>query len=91
MVVAHSLKIDMLHGIFWSHSLSMVISKHLAQQVEGLVTDELVVLGINKLGPGFARDRLLGKKVLIMRIQSQSVLVHICVKFLSTKHLRNFN
>ena len=91
MVVAHSLKVDMLHGIFWGHSLSMVISEHLAQQVEGFVTDELVVLGINKLGPGFAGDRLLGEKVLIMRIQGQSVLVQISIKFLSTQDLSDFH
>ncbi len=91
MVVAHSLKVNMSHRIFWSDSLSMIITQHLAQQVESFVTDELVVLGIDKFGPGFARDRLLGEKVLIVRIQSQSVLVQICIKFLGTQDLGDFH
>ena len=58
MVVTYCLKVAVLHGIFWCDSLSMVISQHLAQQVKGLVRDELVILIVNKFGPGLAGNGL---------------------------------
>ena len=58
MVVTNCLKVAVLHGIFWCHSLSMIIPQHLAQQVEGLVGDKLVILLVNELGPRFAGNGL---------------------------------
>ena len=91
MVVAYCLKVAVLHGIFRCDPLSMVIPQHLAQQVKGLVRDELVILIVNKLGPGLARDGLRGKDVLVVVVEGEAVLVKIGVELFSAKYLGNLD
>ena len=91
MVVAHCLKVAVLHGIFRCHSLSMVIPQHLAQQVEGLVRDELVILRVNELGPRLAGDGLRGEDVLVVGVKGEAVLVKIGVELLSAEYLGNLH
>ena len=60
MVVAHGLKVSVVHGILGRHSLLVVVPEHLAQKVQGLVGHKLVVLRVNEFGPGFAGDSVAG-------------------------------
>ena len=68
MVVANSLKVGVIHGVFGCDSFGMVVSQHLTQQVQGFVRNKLVVLRINEFSPGLARDWRAGQEVLIMRV-----------------------
>ena len=40
MEVSDHLEVWVLHGVFGTNSLSMVISEHLREQVKSLITDE---------------------------------------------------
>ena len=91
MVVSHSLKVNVVHGILGGHTLSVVVSQHLAQKVKSLVTHQLVVLRVNELGPGLARDRLLRQNVFVVGIERQSVLIEVGIELLSSKNLGNLH
>ena len=91
MIVAYCLKVAVLHGIFWCDSLSMIIPQHLAQQVEGLVRDKLVILLVNELGPRFAGNGLRGKDVFVVVVEREAVLVKISVKLFSAEYLCNLD
>lgn len=66
VVVFHWFEIRVIHCISWRDSLSMVISKHFAQKVEGFFSNKLVVLRVNEFLPWFAR--LLSNNVIIMTV-----------------------
>ena len=91
MVVTNCLKVAVLHGIFWCDSLSMVIPQHLAQQVEGLVRDKLVILLVNELGPRFAGNGLRWKDVFVVVVEREAVLVKISVKLFGAEYLCNLD
>lgn len=75
--VTNRLEVDVEHCVLGSDSLSVVVPKHLAKEIEGLIRDELVVLRVHELAPGLARDCMAWQQVLIVRVQSQSVLVQV--------------
>ena len=83
MVVTNCLKVAVLHGILWCHSLSMIISQHLAQQIKGLVRDKLVILLVNELRPRLAGDGLRGKDVFVVVVEGEAVLVKIGIELFS--------
>ena len=91
MVVAHGLKVDVIHGVLGRHSLGVVVPEHLAEQVQSLVTHQLVVLRVDELGPRLARDRVLGQNVLVVGVQCEAILVKVSVEFLSAEHLGNLD
>lgn len=91
MVVAHGLEKDMRHGILGCDSLSVVVSQHLAQQVESLVRHQMIVLRIDKFAPRLTWDRIGRQQVFVVRVQRQSILVQVRVKFLRAEHLRNLH
>ena len=91
MVVAYCLKVAVLHRIFWCHSLSMIISQHLAQQVKSLVRDKLVILLVNELRPRLAGNRLRGKNVFVVVVEGEAVLVKIGVELFSAEYFGNLD
>ena len=91
MVVAYCLKVAVLHSIFWCHSLSMIISQHLAQQVKSLVRDKLVILLVNELRPRLAGNGLRGKNVFVVVVEGEAVLVKIGVELFSAEYLGNLD
>ena len=91
MIVAYCLKVAVLHSIFWCHSLSMIISQHLAQQVKSLVRDKLVILLVNELRPRLAGNGLRGKNVFVVVVEREAVLVKIGVELFSAQYLRNLD
>ena len=91
VIVTNWLEIGVLHGVFGSDSFGVVIPEHLAEQVECFITDELIVGLVDELGPGFARNALLGQQILIMRVKGQTVLVQVGVELLSSENFRDFD
>lgn len=81
----------MRHGILGRDSLSVVVSQHLAQQVKRLVRHQMIVLRIDKFAPRLSWDRIGWQQVFVVRIQRQSILVQVRVKFLRAQNLRNLN
>lgn len=81
----------MTHGVFGRDALRVVVPEHLTEQVEGLVAHQMSVLLIDKLGPGLARDGVLGQQVLVVRVERQAVLVKVSVKFFSAEHFGNLD
>ena len=91
VVVTNCLKVAVLHGILWCHSLSMIISQHLAQQIKGLVRDKLVILLVNELRPRLAGDGLRGKDVFVVVVEGEAVLIKIGVELLSAEYFGNLD
>ena len=81
----------MVHGVLGRDALGMIVTEHLAQEVESLVGNQLVVLRVDEFGPGFARDGVLGQEIFIMRVKGKSVLVEVGVEFLCAEDLRNLD
>ena len=91
MVVTNSLKVAVLHSIFWCDSFSMIIPQHLAQQVKSLIRYELIILLVNELGPGLAGDGLRREDVFVVVVEGEAVLVKIGVELFSAQYLRNLD
>ena len=75
MVVAHNFEVWVLHGILWADTLSMVVFKHLSQQVQCFVTYKAMVLWSDKLLPSLTG--MLSKNIIVVLVQSQIVLLEI--------------
>ena len=91
MVVTHRLEVGMQHGVLWRDSLSVVIPQHLAEQVESLIRHQLVVLRIDEFGPWLALDGVVRQQVLVVRVQTQAVLVQVGVQLLRSQHFCDFD
>lgn len=91
MVVSNWLEVGVEHGILGSNSLSMVVPEHLAEEVECLVRHQLVVLGVDKFGPGLTGDRVTWQQFFVVRVQSQSVLVQVGEELLSAENFRDLD
>ena len=91
MIIAHRLKVTVQHSVLRCDSLGMVVPQHLAQQIEGLVRDKLVILRVNELGPGLAGDGLRGEDVFVVGVKGEAVLVEIGVELLSAEYLGNLH
>lgn len=85
VVVLHWSEIWVVHCITGSHSLSMVISEHLTQQVKGFFRNELIVLGVNELLPCFAW--LLPDDVVVVAVKGHVVLLYVREEFVCAQNL----
>ena len=56
MVVSDWLEVSVQHCVLGHDSLRVIVPEHLAEQVESLVGHQLVVLGVDKFGPGLTGD-----------------------------------
>ena len=88
VIVSNWLEVYVGHCVFWRHTLSMVVSEHLTKQVESFITDELIVLRIDKFGPCFARNRS-WQQVIVDLVESEAVLVEVGVEFFGAEDLGN--
>jgi len=79
----------MLHGLFGSKSLSVVVAEHLAQQINGLFGDKRVILSINKLIPGLAG--VLSNDIIVVTVKSDIVLFDIGEQLFCAEDLGNLN
>ena len=85
MVVAHWLEVDVQHGVLGRDSLGVVVPEHLAQKVESLIRNQLIVLGVDKFGPGLAWDVVVWQQIFVVGIECQPVLVEVGVELLSAE------
>lgn len=67
----------------------MVVTQHLAKQVDGLLSDQLVVSRGDELVPGLAW--VVAQDVVVVRVQLHVVLLNIGEQLVSTKHLRDLH
>ena len=91
MILSNWLKVGVGHGVSGSDSLSMVISQHHAQKVKSLIRYELVVLLVDKLGPRLSWNGVGGEQILVVTVESESVLVQIGVELLSAENFGNLD
>lgn len=85
MELLHGLEVGVLHGILRSDALSVVVLEHLAEQVESLLTNEVLVGAAHKLVPGLLR--MLAEDVVVMSIECYVVLVDVCKELVSAEYL----
>ena len=85
VVVLDWLEVWVLHGVAGRDSLSVVVFEHLSEQVEGLFSHELVILGANELGPRLAW--LGAEDVVVVAVESHIVFLHVHLEFVSAKDL----
>jgi hypothetical protein len=83
----HRLEVRMLHGLFGSKSLSVVVAEHLAQQINGLFGDKCVILSINELVPGLAG--VLSNDIIVVAVKSNIVLLDIGEQLFCAEDLGN--
>jgi hypothetical protein len=87
MVVSDGFEVRVLHCVFRGHSLGVVVLQHFAQQVNGFVGDELVVLRGNELGPWLLG--VVAEDVVIVRVELHVVLLYIGEELISSQHFGN--
>lgn len=67
----------------------MIISQKLVQEVNCFITDEALVLSVDKRGPRLAGES--GENVIVLRIQLNVVLVQVLEELLGAKNLGNLD
>ena len=65
----------MVHSVLWGDSFGVIVPQHVVQKVNGFFGHQRLVLVIHELVPRFLR--VLAKDVVIVRIQSDVVLLNI--------------
>lgn len=86
VVVLDWLEIRMLHRVAGCYALGVVVTKHLAEQVQRFFGNELVVLRVNELLPRFAR--LLSEDIIVVAVQCHVVLLDVLEELVCAQHLR---
>ena len=89
MSFPYGLEVRMLHCVLWSDSLSMIVSKHLTQQIKSFIGYQMVVLSIDKLVPRLAR--LSSNKIVVMIVQCKTIFVNVCEEIVSSQNLGNLD
>jgi hypothetical protein len=89
MMIFDRLEIGVFHRVSRGDSLSVVVLKHLAEQVNRFFGNKLLILSRYKFSPGFAW--VLTEDIIIVRVKLNIVLLNISKKFICSKNFRNFN
>lgn len=89
VVVLHWLEIRVLHRVARGHSLGVVVAEHLAQQIQGFLGNELVVLSGDELLPGLAG--LLADDVVVVAVQCHVVLLNVREQVVCAQNLRDLD
>lgn len=55
MVLLYGLEVRVLHRILGGDALPMIVPKHLRQEIQGLFRDQVLILSVDELVPGFLR------------------------------------
>ena len=74
----------MLHGVFRGNSLSVVVSKHVVQEVKSFIRDKRLVLVVHKFAPWLLW--VLSKDVIVVTIQGYIVLFDVGEKIIGSQN-----
>ena len=79
----------MLHCIFWSNSLSVIVSEHTVKKVECFLRDQALIHMVDKLVPGLLLVH--AEDVVVVAVEGDVVLLNIIEQIISSQNLGDFN
>lgn len=87
--MSDGVEVLVLHGFTRQNTGSSVVDEHETEQVDGIWLAEFLVLGVDESVPPLLRVR--AQDAVVLRVQSQVVLLDVLVQVVSAQDLRDLD